>query len=83
MFIQAYIYIRDFRDRFERFPINVEVLKLQVLHSVKNHCRNMAEAELLGAGLDIEGWSFIKNEVQGKINEMTDRHRFILSNSFF
>ena len=37
----------------------------------------MAEAELLGAGLDIEGWSFIKNEVQGKINEMTDRQEFI------
>ena len=40
----------------------------------------MAEAELLGAGLDIEGWSFIKNEVQGKINEMTDRQEFILAN---
>ena len=43
----------------------------------------MAEAELLGAGLDIEGWSFIKNEVQGKINEMTDRQGFILANQFF
>ena len=42
----------------------------------------MAEAELLGAGLDIEGWSFIKNEVQGKINEMTDRQGFILANHF-
>ena len=43
----------------------------------------MAEAELLGGGLDIEGWSFIKNEVQGKINEMTDRQGFILANQFF
>ena len=42
----------------------------------------MAEAELLGAGLDIEGWSFIKNEVQGKINEMTDRQEFIIANQF-
>ena len=42
----------------------------------------MAEAELLGGGLDIEGWSFIKNEVQGKINEMTDRQGFILANQF-
>ena len=61
----------------------MEVLKLQALHCVKNHCRNMAEAELLGGGLDIEGWSFIKNEVQGKISEMTDRQGFILANQFF
>ena len=32
----------------------------------------MAE-ELLGGGLDIDGWSYLKNEVQSKINEMTDR----------
>ena len=38
----------------------------------------MAE-ELLGGGLDIDGWSFLKNEVQGKINEMTDRSLILRS----
>jgi hypothetical protein len=28
---------------------------------------------MLGAGLDIEGWSYIKGDVAQKINEMTDR----------
>ena len=38
----------------------------------------MAE-ELLGGGLDIDGWSYLKNEVQGKINEMTDRSLILRS----
>ena len=38
----------------------------------------MAE-ELLGGGLDIDGWSFLKNEVQSKINEMTDRSLILRS----
>ena len=38
----------------------------------------MAE-ELLGGGLDIDGWSYLKNDVQGKINEMTDRSLILRS----
>ena len=38
----------------------------------------MAE-ELLGGGLDIDGWSFLKNEVQSKVNEMTDRSLILRS----
>ena len=38
----------------------------------------MAE-DLLGGGLDIDGWSYLKNEVQGKINEMTDRSLILRS----
>merc|ERR1712126_237684 len=38
----------------------------------------MAE-ELLGGGLDIDGWSYLKNEVQGKVNEMTDRSLILRS----
>ena len=45
----------------------------------KQHCRNMAEAEHLGGGLDIDGWSFLKNDVQTKINEMTDRSLILRS----
>ena len=29
--------------------------------------------ELLGGGLDIEGWNYLRNERQAKINEITDR----------
>ena len=39
----------------------------------------MAEAEHLGGGLDIDGWSFLKNDVQTKINEMTDRSLILRS----
>ena len=39
----------------------------------------MTEAELLGGGLDIDGWSFLKNDVQSKINEMTDRSLILRS----
>jgi hypothetical protein len=39
----------------------------------------MTELDILGAGLDIEGWSYLKNEVQGKINEMTDRNLVLRS----
>ena len=38
----------------------------------------MAE-ELLGGGLDIDGWSYLKQEVQGKINELTDRSLILRS----
>ena len=38
----------------------------------------MAE-DLLGGGLDIDGWSYLKNDVQGKINEMTDRSLILRS----
>jgi len=33
----------------------------------------MASEDLLGGGLDIEGWSYLKNEVAQKISELTDR----------
>jgi hypothetical protein len=33
----------------------------------------MAAEDLLGGGLDIEGWSYLKNEVAQKISELTDR----------
>ena len=41
--------------------------------------KNMAEADLLGGGLDIDGWSYLKNEVAGKIAEMTDRSLLLRS----
>ena len=37
--------------------------------------------DLLGNGLDIDGWNYLKLEVQGKINEMTDRS-FLLRSTF-
>jgi hypothetical protein len=33
----------------------------------------MAQEDLLGAGLDIEGWSYLKGDVAPKISELTDR----------
>jgi hypothetical protein len=33
----------------------------------------MAQEDLLGAGLDIEGWSYLKGDVAQKISELTDR----------
>ncbi len=35
----------------------------------------------MGNGMDIDGWSYLKAEVQGKINEMTDRS-FLLRSTF-
>ena len=37
------------------------------------------EADLLGGGLDIDGWSYLKTEVAGKIAEMTDRSLLLRS----
>ena len=37
------------------------------------------EADLLGGGLDIDGWSYLKNEVASKIAEMTDRSLLLRS----
>jgi hypothetical protein len=57
----------------------------QLCHSdisvnIKYFCKNnMAEADLLGGGLDIDGWSYLKNEVAGKIAEMTDRSLLLRS----
>ena len=40
-----------------------------------------ADQELLGGGLDIEGWNYIKKDVAAKIADMTDRTT-ILRNTF-
>ena len=58
---------------FEFFFINARALNRQSTVQGK-----MAE-ELLGGGLDIDGWSYLKNDVQGKINEMTDRSLILRS----
>ena len=39
------------------------------------------DQDLLGGGLDIEGWSYIKKEVAAKIADMTDRTT-VLRNTF-
>jgi hypothetical protein len=39
----------------------------------------MAAEDLLGAGLDIEGWSYLKGEVAQKISELTDRSLILRS----
>ena len=39
------------------------------------------DQDLLGGGLDIEGWSYIKKEVATKIADMTDRTT-VLRNTF-
>ena len=39
----------------------------------------MATEELLGGGLDIEGWNYLKNERQNKINDITDRSLILRS----
>ena len=39
----------------------------------------MASEDLLGAGLDIEGWSYLKGEVAQKISELTDRSLILRS----
>ena len=35
--------------------------------------------DLLGGGLDIEGWNYLRNERQGKINDITDRSLILRS----
>ena len=35
--------------------------------------------ELLGGGLDIDGWSYLKHEVAAKIADMTDRSTILRS----
>ena len=39
------------------------------------------DQDILGGGLDIEGWSYIKKDVAAKIADMTDRTT-ILRNTF-
>ena len=39
----------------------------------------MANEDLLGAGLDIEGWSYLKGDVAQKISELTDRSLILRS----
>ena len=39
------------------------------------------DQDILGAGLDIEGWSYIKKDVATKIADMTDRTT-VLRNTF-
>ena len=39
------------------------------------------DQDLLGGGLDIEGWSYIKKDVAAKIADMTDRTT-VLRNTF-
>ena len=39
------------------------------------------DQDILGGGLDIEGWSYIKKDVATKINDMTDRTT-VLRNTF-
>ena len=39
------------------------------------------DQDILGAGLDIEGWSYVKKDVAAKIADMTDRTT-VLRNTF-
>ena len=34
---------------------------------------------MLGAGLDIDGWSYLKHEVASKVADMTDRSTILRS----
>ena len=65
---------------------HLDVIGLKLIHFyLRHHYRiitmAVADQDILGGGLDIEGWSYVKKDVATKIADMTDRTT-ILRNTF-